>query len=226
MMENLHLLAAFQHADSFFPSGAIAFSWGLEALVTDGLIDGAGGVQAFLEAQIEYRWATSDLPLLQAALAADGALDEIASLDAMLNAMLLSTRLREGSARCGLALLSVHERLGSSPAMTYRRRIREGNAIGQLPVVQGLLWQGLGLTPAVAGAMSAHGLCQSVIGAAVRLGVLSHIDGQLIIGRVRPVIAAILGRKALSLKQVRAYVPQSEIAAMRHEVQDNRLFAN
>jgi urease accessory protein len=226
MTENLHLLAAFQHADSFFPSGAIAFSWGLEALVTDGLIDGAGSIQAFLEAQIEYRWATSDLPLLQAALAADGALDEIASLDAMLNAMLLSTRLRDGSARCGLALLSVHERLGSETAMTYRRRIRGGNAIGHLPVVQGLLWQGLALTPTIAGAMSAHGLCQSVIGAAVRLGVLSHIDGQLILGRVRPVIAAILGREALSLEQVRAYVPQSEIAAMRHEIQDNRLFAN
>ena len=36
MPETQSLLGALQFADSFFPSGSIAFSWGLETLRTDG----------------------------------------------------------------------------------------------------------------------------------------------------------------------------------------------
>ena len=220
------LLAAFQHADSFFPSGAIAFSWGLETLVADGVVQDADGVQSFLRSQIEFRWATVDLPMLHAAMAAEGALEQVASIDALFDAMSLSARMREGSSRCGMALLSVHERLGSMSGVAYRQLIRQGRAFGHLPGVQGLICPELGLAPPVAGAMSAHGVCQSVDGAAIRLGILSHIDGQLILGSMRPVIAGILNGAATPLDRARAYVPQSEIAMMRHEIQDNRLFAN
>jgi urease accessory protein len=37
-MDSRALLAALQHADSFFPSGTASFSWGLEALRADGLV--------------------------------------------------------------------------------------------------------------------------------------------------------------------------------------------
>ena len=40
-MDSRALLAALQHADSFFPSGTVSFSWGLEALRADGLVRNA-----------------------------------------------------------------------------------------------------------------------------------------------------------------------------------------
>ena len=38
MTEFTSLLASLQQSDSFFPSGSMAFSWGLEALQQDGLV--------------------------------------------------------------------------------------------------------------------------------------------------------------------------------------------
>ena len=49
MSENATLLTALQYADSFFPSGGSAFSWGLEALCADRQITSADAVRRFLE---------------------------------------------------------------------------------------------------------------------------------------------------------------------------------
>ncbi|MDY0883746.1 urease accessory protein UreF [Dongia soli] len=227
MISETHtLLAAFQHADSFFPGGATAFSWGLETLVSDGVIGDAAGVESYLRAQITHRWATSDLPMLQAALAAHDDQARLIELDHLLDAMSLAARLRTGSARCGAALLSVHMRLGSAAAERYRELITCGEAFGHLPIVQGLVWGEMGLPLPIASAVSANALCQSIVSAAIRLGILSHIDSQLIIGRMRPTIAVAIEGDVPAANQSHAYIPQSEIALMRHEIQDNRLFAN
>ena len=53
-------LALLQHGDSFFPSGAVSFSWGLETLAEDGRVATAADVAAFLEGQLRWRWATCD----------------------------------------------------------------------------------------------------------------------------------------------------------------------
>jgi urease accessory protein len=220
------LLAAFQHADSFFPGGATAFSWGLETLVSDGVIGDAAGVEAYLRAQITHRWSTSDLPMLQAALVAHEDETRLIELDHLLDAMSLAARQRLGSTRCGSALLSVHMRLGSAAATSYRGIVARGAAFGHLPVVQGLVWGEMGLTLPIASAISANSLCQSIVSAAIRLGIASHIDSQLIIGRLRPIITAAVDGDVPAADQSHAYIPQSEIALMRHEIQDNRLFAN
>lgn len=224
--ETSTLLLAFQHADSFFPGGATAFSWGLESLVADGIVRDAGGVYAFVQSQIRHRWATSDRPMLLEALAACDNLDQILSLDGLVDAVSLSARMREGSSRCGTALLSVHARLGLDVAESYRGLVREGRAFGHLVIVQGLVWGRLGVTPTLASAMSAHGFCQSIVSAAIRLGIMSHLDGQRSLERIRPIIAGIMESATVTSDRIHAYVPQSEIAAMRHEVQDSRLFAN
>ena len=67
MPETQSLLGALQFADSFFPSGSIAFSWGLETLRTDGEVVSAEQVAQFLEGQLVHRWSTFDVPLLVAA---------------------------------------------------------------------------------------------------------------------------------------------------------------
>ena len=220
------LLASLQNADSFFPSGGVSFSWGLETLIADGSVRGAEQVDAYVEGQLRSRWAICDRVALVAAARAAGDIRRLQDIDAELEAMTLSMELREGSKRAGASLLTVHERLGTPGAAQYRAAIRAGNAHGHLPVVQGLLWCGAGLSETAVEAVSAHIFCVGMLGAALRLGSIGHIQGQETLLRMRPVIADLLSVPALPMEEISACAPAAEIAAMRHEVQSARLFAN
>lgn len=220
------LLATLQNADSFFPSSSAAFSWGLETLIADGCVHQSRELAACLEGQLRYRWAVCDRPALLAAFRADGDLPRAQRIDCELEAMTLAQELRDGSKRGGAALLTVHERLGTRGAMEYRAAVRAGSAYGHLPVVQGLLWRGAGLNETAVETVSAHALCTSLLSAALRLGVLGHLQAQEILLRMRSIIAALLETPAPALDQIYACTPAMEIASMRHEVQSSRAFAN
>jgi len=220
------MLLVLQHADSFFPSGASAFSWGLEALCADGLVRDRSGVAEVLAGQIRDRWATCDRAFLVAAHRAHRDLDAVISLDRRLNIMTLPREMREGSRRAGSALLITHGRIGTPGAAAYRSHVRQAAAPGHLPVVQGLLWAGVGLNEATATAMALHGLCVSVASAAIRLSIISHVEAQQVIRSAHDAARAVLASPAPSVEEVLAYTPTADIAVMRHETQATRLFAN
>jgi urease accessory protein len=188
MSEPHSLLGALQYADSFFPSGSIAFSWGLETLRADGEIASPDQVAQFLEGQLAHRWATFDAPVLVAAMRAGGRFDRLADLDDLVEAMTLATELRDGSRRAGASLLKVHTGLGTPGAADYRQAIAQRKARGHLTVVQGLLWNVTGLSEEACRAVSAHTLCTGIVGAALRLGLIGHLDAQKILLQVRPVL--------------------------------------
>lgn len=226
MPEPHSLLSALQYADSFFPSGSIAFSWGLETLRADGEIVSTQRVAQFLEGQLVHRWASFDAPVLVAAMRAGSKTERLADLDDLVEAMTLATELREGSRRAGASLLKVHAGLGTPGAAEYRQRIAERKARGHLAVVQGALWNATGLSEDACRAVSAHTLCTGIVGAALRLGMIGHLDAQKILLQVRPVLVELLKLPAGPAEELYAYTPHAEIAAMRHEVQNSRLFAN
>lgn len=226
MAELDDLLIALQQGDSFFPSGALSFSWGLEQLVSDGVVASAADLERFLDHQLRLRWAGCDRAALAAAHRADGDLDCVAETDKVLDAMTLPRSLRAGSTRAGAALLSVHLRLNSPRAAAYEQRIRDGQAPGHLAVVQGLLWGGLGLDAATAAALSGYGFAIAVLSGALRLGLIGHLAAQENLSAVRPTIAALCAEPAPPLSDLSNYAPLADIAAMRHETADLRLFAN
>jgi urease accessory protein len=226
MPESHSLLGALQYGDSFFPSGSIAFSWGLETLRADGEIASAEQVAKFLEGQLVHRWASFDAPVLIAAIRADGNFERLEDLDHLVEAMTLAPELREGSRRAGASLLKVHSGLGTPGADEYRRSIAQRKARGHLPVVQGLLWNATGLSGEACRVVSAHTLCTGIVGAALRLGLIGHLDAQKILLQVRPVLVELLQLPAGDVEDLYTCTPHAEIAAMRHEVQDSRLFAN
>jgi urease accessory protein len=226
MRDDATLLTALQHGDSFFPSGGTAFSWGLEALCADRQVTSADEVRGFLEGQLRHRWATCDRLFLVAAHRAGGDFDAIAALDHLLEAMTLPRELRAGATRAGGALLGIHERLGTAGAAAYRARVRAGRAPGHLPVVQGLLLAVVGLDERAASAVSAHALSVGVVSAALRLSVITHVDAQRILTVVRDVVADLLAEPVAEVAQAAVYTPATDAAAMRHESQAARLFAN
>lgn len=226
MRDAFDLLGALQHADSFFPSGSVSFSWGLETLHTDGIVQSAAGLADFVEGQLRHRWATHDLCALTAAYRAAGDLERIAAVDEIVEAMTLATEWREGSKRSGASLLNIHARLDTPHAAAYRERVQKRQAFGHLAVVQGMLWQSAGLPEESCRAVSAHTVCTGLVSAALRLGMIGHVDAQKVLVHLRPLLVELLKLDAAGIEALHAYTPQAEIAAMRHEVQDSRFFAN
>jgi len=226
MTDLLSSLVLLQHSDSFFPSGGVAFSYGLETLCDDGLVSGDHDVSAFLHEQLLGRWATVDRGVLVAAFEAAGDIEQVARIDRLGEAVTLARELRVGSRRAGAALLSVHVRLGTEGARSYSERVYSGNAIGHVAVVQGIVWRGVGLDVEQCCIASAHVQCVGILGAAIRLGVIGHVASQQILADVRSKIAHVLRTPAPALSDLYAYTPVSEVAVMRHESQSRRLFSN
>jgi len=73
-------LAVLQFGDSFFPSGAVSFSWGLEGLSDCGVVADADAVRAFVIGQLRARWAEFDRPVVVAAHQARMSLEEVAAI--------------------------------------------------------------------------------------------------------------------------------------------------
>jgi urease accessory protein len=226
MTDEAMLLTALQHADSFFPGGGTAFSWGLESLYNDRQVRSAEEVEHFLVGQLRHRWATCDRPFLVAAHGTWQDHDALAALDRDLESMTLPRELREGSARAGGALLAVHERLGTPGVRAYRQCLRDGSVPGHLTIVQGLVFAAIGLDARTASAVSAHTLSVNVVGAALRLSLISHVDAQRILTATRPVVAELLRAAVPDAAEAGVFVPLTDAAAMRHETQTARLFAN
>lgn len=225
-MDNRGLLVTLQHADSFFPSGAVSFSWGLEALRADGLVRSADDVALFAAGQLRHRWATADRPVLAATYAAGDDLEVVAAIDRLQDAMALPLELRVGSRRMGAALLGVHARLETPNAAAYHSHVVAQRAPGHVAVVQGLVWRGIGLDAEVAIGVGAHCFCIGMIGAALRLGIIGHLDGQRLLARLRDLIVELQATPIPSLNEISTFTPACDIAFMRHEVQPGRLFAN
>ncbi len=219
-------LRLLQHADSFFPSGSVAFSYGLETLSQEKRVVGEEGIRAFVLDHLRHRWANAERGILAAAWRAEGNLERIAAADRVQEVMSLPRELRLGSRRGGAALLSVHTRLGTAGAKAYAERISDDVAFGHLAAVQGLVWHSVGLSLAEVELASAHGLCVGLVGAAIRLGLIGHVAAQQILGAAHPAIDAIVETPAPGLERLHAYVPLVDIALMRHETQAMRLFSN
>ena len=220
------LLTALQHGDSFFPSGGVAFSQGVETLHVEGRLRGGEEVGRLLREQVFGRWAECDRAVLTAAHRAGDDLEAVAAADRVLEAATLPKELREGSCRAGAALLGVHCQLATRNAQAYQERIGRRTAPGHLAACQGLLWHSAGLSEAEATAAAAHVLCVGVLGAAIRLGALGAVEGQRLLTAMQAALADMLAQPPPALEALASYAPVVELAVLRHEEIDSRLFAN
>jgi urease accessory protein len=226
MKDNATMLRILQDGDSFFPSGAVSFSWGLETLCNEGLITTEADVAAFLAAQITCRWESFDRVIVIEAAKAWDSLARISAADFLVEAQILPEELRSGSRRNGIGLLSAHAKLGTPRARAYLDLVRAGSGIGHCAVMQGFLWGNRGISADQAVLLSAHLLCVGILGAAVRIGTIGHIGAQRILSNLQPVIDRSAASALSDLDDVHSFMPQAEIASMRHEIASTRLFAN
>lgn len=225
MSEIAGTMAVLQFGDSFFPSGGVSFSWGLEGLVQNGAVTDAD-IPAFVIGQLRARWTNFDRAAVVASHRAKEDLAAVATIDRQIEIQTPCAELRSGSQRMGQAMLAVFVGLGLPEPSSYREMIKRGSAYGHIAPVQGLLWGRAGLSEPDAVALSAHSFCIGLLGAAVRLGCLSHIDAQRALSQARKEAAWLAELPLPPLSALSSCGIEAEIAVMRHATNDARVFAN
>ncbi len=215
------LLTLLQITDTSFPSGAFAFSGGLETLVHEGRVRGAQPLHDFLTGEILPRWAHFDRVFLRAAF--DAAPHTIPDIDADCETRNTIASLADASRRQGRATLSSHARLGTPGADAYLSRLRAGAVPGHAAVVQAIIGRGRDLPLAMAEMGALHALATATVSAAVRLGAIGALQGQQVLAACQPVMLALLAETPPDTPFT--FAPRADIAAMRHSLNPTRLFA-
>src|SRR5262245_33232981 len=220
------LLLMLQHGDSSFPSGGVAFSWALEGLCGDGELRGSNALFRFVISQLRARWAGVDRPIVVAAHRSAFDFAKIVQLDDLLDAMTLSREFREASRKLGGALLAIHRRLQTDGAQAFFEAGERRSRYPHLAIAQGMLWRRLGLQEDAAAAISGYLFCMSFLSAAIRLGLIGHLQSQLFLTELGREIAIILKTPPIDIQDIGAFTPHADIASMRHETSHARLFSN
>lgn len=219
-------LALLQFGDSFFPSGAASFSWGLEGLAEAGVVRDAKNVRDYALGQLRGRWAEFERTIVVAAHHAKVNIAEVAAVDREVEIQTSCAEFRSASCRLGDAMLSVFGRLGIGDAASYRDMVKRGVAHGHIAAMQGYLWGRSGLSERDAVALSAHTFSTSLLGAAIRLGCLSHVDAQSVLILARSEAARLAQMPVPPIDALSSYAVEAEIAVMQHVNNDMRVFAN
>ena len=218
------LLLALQFGDSAFPSGGFAFSWGLEGLAADGLVDGAEDVAEIIAQQLSLRWSSMERILATRAYAAAD-LDALINVDLLAEATTLSEPMRAGSRRAGRALLGVGARLVLDGVARYREAVADDARLGHLAVVQGMVFRASGLTLPLTELLSGWAVITGLTSAAVRLGLIGHIQALTMTGSLRATLAGLLRIPVAADAEPSSFTPLVDIAMTRNAQRDMRMFA-
>jgi urease accessory protein len=216
------LLAALQLGDSAFPSGAFTQSHGLETLVAEGAVAGAGDVEAVLAAHLRHRLARADLPALLAAhrAAEEGHREQVLRIDAALTAVKMTREERQASARVSARLIAECARLEPNPILAS---CRPGNAA----VAFALAGVAMGLSASESALTYAYGFASALLSASMRLLRIGHGEVQAVLRRSHALIeTAVADAEGVPWDALRPFAPALDLASARHELLPARLFAS
>lgn len=215
---SLDLLRGLQLADSGFPSGAFAYSWGLERAAEQGHVTRAT-FGTWLSVELLDRWVEFDRVVLADAYRADDPL----VVDAETDLLFMAEPLRVQSAQAGQAFLSALARLGDPVAQRFLPAALDGHTAGHLAVAQGAVFKSMGLALDMALATAAHSTAQGLVTAAVRLGLVGALEAQAHLRDLHDTLAPMTTAPATDATPA-SFAPISEISMMHPA--DGRLFAN
>ena len=223
-------LAMMQLSDSFFPTGSFTFSHGLESLVQTGKISSAPDLTSFLQLLLLNKVGVSDVVALLHSYrgSQDGNLEAVKQADCQLYAQTAIAKLRETQSKSGRGLLMMISSTWQDKRLdALNREAAMGNIYCLHPVVFGAIAPVVGLNDRDTVLAFLHSLVTSILGAAIRLGVVGHIQTQQILRPLAPVIERVWSTaKSMQLEQMWSCTPEMDIAQMQHSKLSQRLFAN
>ena len=221
-------ISILQLSDSFFPTGLYATSSGLEAFSQQKKLT-SKDISQFISIYLRQVIGPSDCTALGNAYESCKKQD-IASLlqtDESLYYMRLIEETRTASVRSGNQLLKCVISFSKNKKILkeYQTAISDGKATGVYPVSFGVVTASLDIAKKKAGVMYLYGFTVSIVGAALRLGILQHFEGQKIIHHLGPVILqTVLENIDRPIANMWQFAPRLDILQMNHEAMGSKMF--
>lgn len=224
------LMSVLQFTDSTFPVGTFSFSNGLETAAYEKIVHDAPTLKSFTRAasiQAAYTDGVAALHSMRAAKASD--YQAILNADHALECAKMNAEARLMLARMGKKLAELGTKLYPDDEMIARwlEDIKAGATPGTYPIAQGIIFAAAGLDEKQLFCSHQYGVINMILGAALRLVRVSHIDTQLILRDLTQESLALYDAVSqLPLDQMQAFVPQMDICASLHEKGKMRMFMN
>jgi len=224
LFDRSQTLALLQLGDSAYPAGGFAFSWGLEGLAADGMLADRDQLDRIIVDHLARRWATMDRILLRQAFHAPNC-EAIAAVDCYAEAATPSAEMREGSRRAGKALLGVRVKLDGPLSVAYRKLVSSDQRLGHLPIVQAVVCRDGDFGLDAAELVSGWSLVTGLVSAAVRLGIIGHIEAQRSLSAARSLLVELLAETPRPDTVPTSFTPFIDIAVSRGPQRHVRMFA-
>ncbi len=231
-MNTDHEFFLMQFADSFFPSGMFGLSNGLESLVKHQMIKNDKDVSNFIEQQIEFQMVPCDCMIFLTSLEAvrNKNIEELIQADNRLYSMRLIKEVRNSSVRSGSQILNcaiqmTSDRDDNEIAKQFQKTISSSQTPGTYPVCLALITSLFGIPSESGIRMMLYSFSQSIVAAAIRLGVIEHISGQKILSSLSVKINDISKNiKKQPLNNLWQLTPLTDIFQMMHEYDNSKMF--
>lgn len=231
-MSTDHEFFLMQLSDSFFPSGMFGMSNCLESLVKYKKIKNDKEVLNFIEQQIEFQLVPCDCMIFLTAMnsAKNKNIDGLVEADDMFYSMRLISEVRNASTRSGSQILNCVIQISSNReesriARHFQKKILSDETPGTYPICLGIAANIFGIPEESGVRMMLYSFSQSIVAAAIRLGVIEHIGGQKILtllsGKINSISENI---KKGSLDGLWQLTPLTDIFQMIHEHDSSRMF--
>ena len=221
-------LSLMQLSDSFFPSGLYTMSNGLETFFDEKRVSSQNDISNLLEIILEQQLGPADSVALSNAY--DSAKNDdvlgIIKCDNILNSMKLIQESRAASCRAGSQMIKCISAIFSNDLLkTYSEKISKNESSGTHPVVLGVCSFVMGVKKEQTKQMMMYGFCVSVTGAALRLGIIDHIQSQKILHEIKPKIQEILEKFSnTKIDDCWQFSPKYDLIQMTHENKFSKMF--
>lgn len=211
MTEDADLLTLTQWLSPVFPVGGYAYSHGLEAAISRGDVSSAETLTEWLRVVLERGSGLADAVLLTAAMS-DSA--DIAALDDWAAALAASSERWQETYEQGSAFTRAVN------------AVTEGDERAvALPVAVGRAAARLSISEERVASLYLQAMMSNLATGAVRHIPLGQAEGQRVIADLQPMVLAVAHRAVdMTPDDIRGSAFGADLAALRHEMQDVRIF--
>jgi len=221
-------LSMMQLSDSFFPTGMYSMSNGLEAIFYSGKKIKAEELRELVKTYLEYQIGPADCTALGNAYehAARSDLLKLLEVDRVIFSMKLVQEIRDASIRSGTQLVRCIRSFSDNKILgQYDNAIRGGQAFGPYPVALAVAANAFLIPKEKAALVMLYSFSVSIVGAALRLGMLQHFDGQKVIDELKPTIVKVTKANInRPIEGIWQFAPSIDIIQISHERMNSKMF--
>jgi urease accessory protein len=221
-------LSMMQLSDSFFPTGMYSMSNGLEAIFYSGRKIKAEELRELVKTYLEYQIGPADCTALGNAYeyAARSNLPKLLEVDRAIFSMKLVREIRDASIRSGTQLVRCIRSFSDNKILSqYEDAIRGGQAFGPYPVALAVAANAFLIPKKKAALMMLYSFSVSIVGAALRLGMLQHFDGQKVIDELKSTIVNVTKTNInRPIEGIWQFAPSIDIIQITHERMNSKMF--